>query len=198
MAFAAERLQKIDNIMPNFYSFATQGDEVTLGLEGDPMFPASYRGEKRPVGNIVKLQGQAGERSVEIRLKDGTTIVAEEDETSAKKVWEFTDEGYRGVVQRQRANLKQEKEAVRYRGIFGENNALQKEFVDLKEEVETLRKVMFTAVEGLAEDVSNSSADAKFAGALMKEMREYNATYQAIEAKETFDFSDDDDEDDPN
>lgn len=144
-AFDPERIAKIANIVPNFIDFAAPGDEIHLGLEGDPAMPTVYRGSERPTGHIVSIRGNRGERVVEVKLKSGATMELAEPETSPFKVWEFTDEGYKGVLLRaenaakaraeeeaKRAAAKQEKstKVTAYRGsrAAGQLSVLDKKF----------------------------------------------------------------------
>ena len=121
-AFDPERIKKISNIVPNFLDFAQAGDEVHLGLEGDPAMPVTYRGTERPTGVITCIKGQRGDRVASIKLKSGSTVECEEGNTSPYKVWEFTDAGYKGVLARaevaaeQRKQSEQQKSAQVYRG----------------------------------------------------------------------------------
>ena len=85
-AFDPERIAKIANIVPNFIDFAAPGDEIHLGLEGDPAMPTVYRGSERPTGHIVSIRGNRGERVVEVKLKSGATMELAEPETSPFKV----------------------------------------------------------------------------------------------------------------
>jgi hypothetical protein len=144
-AFDPERIAKIANIVPNFIDFAAPGDEIHLGLEGDPAMPTVYRGSERPTGHIVSIRGNRGERVVEVKLKSGTTMELAEPETSPFKVWEFTDDGYKGVLlraetaakeraeeEKKRAAAKEEKKSTKMTAYRGSRTNRQLSLIDQK------------------------------------------------------------------
>lgn len=102
-AYDPTRISKISTIMPNLINFCRPGDQIRLGLDGDPAFDDSYRGSTRPHGTITRIEGETPHRQVHIQLSSGREMTYEEGETSARKVFELTDEGYRNVLERTKA-----------------------------------------------------------------------------------------------
>lgn len=100
MEYHPDRIQKITTIMPQLIGFCQPGDEVHLGLEGDPAFHGAYRGADRPTGTISEVRGVAPDREVDIALYSGTKITYHEGEISPKTTFEFTDAGFKGVLER--------------------------------------------------------------------------------------------------
>ena len=202
-AFSPERIGKIAKIVPNFLDFARPGDEVQLGLEGDPAFPASYRGSKRPVGNIQSISGARGERIASIKLKSGAVTECEEANTSPFKVWEFSDAGYQEVLARAEREARAQKQmqqqyrgaaantqetavtrqqAERYRGIFAKQNKdseeMKKEIGEIKKQMSHMHNIVLSVSDGLSRDIQalRMKKEPVFAGALLSEMTAYRGT----------------------
>jgi len=190
-----ERLEKIQQIIPSFLDFARPGDEIELGLDGDPSYPVKYRGANgRPKANVVEIEGPRGSRVLHAKLQgSGRTIELAEDETSAQKVWQFTDAGYNKVLARTEAETamraqKQAKEAE-YRGILSKGGAssadmkqLRGDMQEMKQQMGHLHGVVCAMAEGLSHDVSRLSQggrqDAVFANQLIREMATYRGALQ--------------------
>ena len=206
-AFSPERIGKIAKIVPNFLDFARPGDEDQLGLEGDPAFPASYRGAKRPVGNIQTISGERGERVATIKLKSGAVTECEEANTSPFKVWEFSDAGYQEVLARAERDARAQNEAQqrqyrgvagesqetavsrqqaeeRYRGIFAkqanDSDHMKKEIGEIKKQMSHMHNIVLSVSDGLSRDIQalRMKKEPVFAGALLSEMTAYRGVQQ--------------------
>ena len=214
-AFSPERIGKIAKIVPNFLDFARPGDEVQLGLEGDPAFPASYRGTKRPIGNIQSISGARGERVATIKLKSGAVTECEEANTSPFKVWEFSDSGYQEVLARaereanahKQAQAQQQyrgaagtsrdtamtrQQAERYRGIFAKQSKdtddMKKEIGEIKKQMNHMHNIVLSVSDGLSRDIQalRQKKEPVFAGALLSEMTAYRGAQKNTAQKIAF------------
>ena len=66
----AKRLEKIEKIMPVFWSYVEEGDEIELGLVGDPLFPEEYKHE-RPHGMVTHVQSCSDDSlTMQVKTKD--------------------------------------------------------------------------------------------------------------------------------
>lgn len=99
--YDAERLDKIAQIVPQFSQVAEKGDTVMLGLEGDPSFPAKYRGDARPTATIVDKEELDDELHLTLKLSDGSTKRVSSSTISPYEVWEYTDTAFRDVMERE-------------------------------------------------------------------------------------------------
>lgn len=195
--YDSDRISKIETIMPGFIAYAAVGDEVELGLKGDPCYP--YGDGPRPLGTIESIYGGAERRGVEILLTDGTRVRCDEDDYRPSSVWEYTSSGYRGVMDREEAERKkkiEEKRAAEEKETMPSDGdkpyrGTQDQINELKHEIAQLRDVTFTAMEGLASDIKYlGTQEPKFAGALLREMQGNSSDYKALSsAANQFDFA---------
>ena len=105
--FDASRIDKISKIMPNFTKVAQVGDTVLMGLEGDPVFP--YSNGSRPTAKIVDVSNDA-DPTVTLSLDDGSQKVVSSYTIAPNEVFEFTDETFANVLERER---KQQEDMMR-------------------------------------------------------------------------------------
>jgi hypothetical protein len=105
--FDASRIDKISKIMPNFTKVAQVGDSVLMGLEGDPVFP--YYSAPRPIARVVNVSDDA-DPTVTLSLNDGSQKVVNSYTIAPNDVFEFTDESFANVLERER---KQQEEMMR-------------------------------------------------------------------------------------
>jgi len=131
--FDPARIEKISRIMPQFSKVAAKGDEVLLGLQGDPAFPFSNK--NRPSAIIEEVRQSKNGTMVDLRLDDGSRKSINEFTIAPGDVWEFSDKGFEKVMDRERAQYRSEAalnekkiEKVDYRGVE-----------DLREQVAALR-----------------------------------------------------------
>lgn len=212
-AYDPERIQKIAKITPNFLDFARSGDDIQLGMDGDPAFPPSYRGTNRPVGKIIRVTGEPGSR-VCVATFRGVEKELREGETAAWNIWEFTQSGFDRVMERvqkeqaeKKAADKQKEAASSYRGVLSSGKdrrmaSLSNEVVDMKKQLNHIHNIVLSVSDGLARDIkgmSDKSHEPVFAGALLKEMESYRGSsmYRGMTSKlqeDEFAFSDEDDD----
>ena len=102
-----KRIEKIASVQPRLCSFASEGDEITLGLKGDPAFPYEYR-NSRPIGTINNVEKKNDSMIVHATLQNGENVMLSSNTMSAYDTWEFTEKGLKNVLKRQQ-NDKDEK-----------------------------------------------------------------------------------------
>lgn len=136
--YDSDRLEKISRITPYFTKVARVGDVVYRGLEGDPQFPREWN-RNRPTARITDIT-QTSDGTVLTMSSRGETFTVDEHTIAPTKVWEFTDDTFKNVLARERAEhtLMQSKPnvpAIDYRGI--EN--MRSEITLLRSELEKER-----------------------------------------------------------
>jgi len=119
--FDASRIDKISKIMPNFTKVAQVGDTVLMGLEGDPVFP--YSSAPRPSARVVNVSNDA-DPTVTLSLNDGSQKVVTSYTIAPNDVFEFTDESFANVLERER---KQQEEMMREQQALHYNQQEQQE-----------------------------------------------------------------------
>ena len=176
-----ERLQKIGEIMPNLCKYAEVGDEITLGLKGDPEFPDSYRGSSRPSGVIQKIQNVDDGIMVTAQMDDGTLMNLPSTTIGAYNTWEFTDDGFEKVLKREEdrarseAKLSEADPPVEYRGGGSDSydlkiSRLEQEMLEKDKVHDSFRKTVVQTFKAMASEVNDlyekMGAESKFCGAL--------------------------------
>lgn len=205
--FDQSRISKIAKIAPNFFDFAASGDEIQLGMDGDPAFPPTYRGSSRPVGTIQSISGSKGSR-ICIGRFGGRTMELHEGNTAPGLVWEFTEAGFRGVMDRQQRLKEEREERDSYRGAVSRSRgtaassdvaSVQQELYDLKGQVKNIHDIVVSVADGLSRDIqgmAQKTHEPVFAGALLREMSSYTqkparGLSHSSRATTDFQFSDD-------
>ena len=130
-AYDADRISKISQIMPQFSDVARPGDRVLMGLEGDPLFP--YSSESRPGATIMDVQKSGDEYLIDLQMGDGSTKHVSSLTLSPTETWEFTEDAFRGVLDRQEP----ETQPSDYRG---NDNSVESEISQLRAELDTERQ----------------------------------------------------------
>jgi|MDTE01.1.fsa_nt_gb hypothetical protein len=159
--FDPERVSKISKIMPQFSDVAKVGDEVHMGLVGDPAFP--YQDGARPVATVSSVEKHGENVQINLAMEDGTTKKVDKYTISPDGVWEFTDESFKNVLQREReafemraeARMQPRKEEISYRGIDAANAEIQKLRAELQAEKELVRNFHNTYIASLSELASD-------------------------------------------
>lgn len=150
--FEAGRIEKISKIMPNFSKVAQVGDTVLMGLEGDPAMPSFPDG--RPTGTIVDVKSQGDDRIVTIDYSDGTRRTSSSFTIAPQEVWEFSDESFTNVLERERRQqemamrkeqAEQERQQRMYRAEESQYKAvdqdLHAQIAELRSELEAERQL---------------------------------------------------------
>lgn len=194
-AYDPERVAKLADIMTKFTSHAQVGDEIYLGIAGDPEMPARYRGSERPKGVITKIKNEGSElATLRVRLDTGKTIDLPSHNIAGDRVWEFTDSAWEKVMSRNVADNS-------YRGSSTSNedlSALRSDIASLANkydrEIAEAREFNNALVESIAQitgEVMQTNPDAKFSKVFQQE---YKSMSKASKNASPFDsdFEDDD------
>jgi hypothetical protein len=133
--------------MPEFAKLAEKGDAVYFGLEGDPCFPKMYRGQenRRPEWILESKKHDGDGFYLTFRNGDVTKVVSSHT-IKPDEVFEFTDNAFRGVMQRE---TEKHKPAKTYR------NTESTEIASLKTEFNKFRNAMITAVGEITKDIDD-------------------------------------------
>jgi hypothetical protein len=156
--YDADRLRKIGEILPGLCSYARKGDEIQLGLDGDPLFPVSYRGSNRPTGVIENIDNEGDATVVTARMNDGTTKKLSSRTVSAYDSWEFTDRGFATVKEREEIAAARSETMDEYRGISDENveskmARLESDLSSFGQTHDAFRKTVIATLKEIASDV---------------------------------------------
>lgn len=100
--YSADRVAKISHICRKFATAVRVGDEIELGLLGDPEYPELYK-KNRPKGIVTKVKGVGTDAaSIRVRLTTGKLVDIMPHTLDPRRVWEFSDEHFSKVVARTR------------------------------------------------------------------------------------------------
>lgn len=211
-----DRVSKIGEIMPRFSAHVREGDHIHLGLQGDPLFPESYK-SNRPTGVVtaVKSLDESKElTSIRVRMEDGATIDLHPGTLDPQRVWEFTDTSYNQVLERATRASQPAEDQPTYRGGGGggpdELAELRRELADMRDSFEkemhesrVFNNTLLATLNEMASDVCKSNADAKFCSVFVTEYGNMTKATQmkggAEKASTNYfdsDLSADDDDDD--
>ena len=198
------RVNRVSRIMKSLIDSAYVGDEVELGLKGEPAFPDAYRGAARPKGTILSIDGEVGTRAVTIGLTSGSSVVCEEDNHSGRRIWEFSEKGFRGVQDREEvkyAAAQREQKTVTHATPHLEvyRGDMKNELEQVKAEMSNLRNVCYGSIGGLASEVKavskivlgEKSFRGGFSSQLMEHMDALSIKYKGTPTAE-LQFSDSD------
>ena len=177
-----ERLQKIGQILPGLCEFARPGDEITLGLEGDPEFPMAYRGA-RPVGVIESIDKDNDAIIVNARMEDGQVMKLPSTTIGAYNSWEFTEHGFEKVAEREEEKAARSESAIvsnvpEYRGTGNEIDDIKERLSELEQLMRkyeltqtSFRSTVVSTFKEVANDVNKLSQknglETKFCGSLV-------------------------------
>jgi hypothetical protein len=176
--FEPTRVEHIRDIMTTFYGQCEVGDKMSVGIQGDHLFPSEYS-ENRPEGVITRVMSTAaGDRSDAIRVHfdSGEKKTFSLSSLDPQGIWEFTPESFEGVLARsvQRAEAEYRSSAVDENvdenvdgadpsGDVSEAEAPQYRGLDtLGEEVDQLRHMLEQYIESQQVD------EAKFRGCVVE------------------------------
>jgi hypothetical protein len=151
--------------MPQFAKVAEVGDTVMMGLEGDPANPWS-NSAARPMATIVDKSSHVDGTSVKLRMDDGTERSVNEYSIAPGDVWEFTDDTFANVMERERAAQARAEEPIvpdsAYRGDASVVNEMRREIQNLKAELDSEKRLVrsfqntyIMTMKELANDVMN-------------------------------------------
>ncbi len=181
-----DRMQKISKIIPEFSRVAEVGDEVMMGLEGDPKFP--YTGRDRPMATITDIRRGDDGISLQLRRDDGQLLDVDEYTMSPSLVWEFSDTSFKNVLEREKEKSARAEQSM-YRGSTsydGELDMLRKEVQELRSDVEKERRTMQdfhnTYIASLYE-ISGDVCSMDTTGSGAKFCRTFSSEYNKMKAR---------------
>ncbi len=193
-----ERIKNIGEIMPGLISYAEVGDEIALGLEGDPAFPDVYRGS-RPTGVITGFSKNNDETIVTAKI-DGETMNLPSNTIGAYNTWEFTSKGFEKVKEREELKASRAEAQMRssqYRGV----NDMEERILRLEESIkkieslnDSFRSTVVSTFNNVCREVDQvaekQGLNAKFCGTLAKKYSQVvksrsEKTFRGTEAKHT-------------
>ena len=169
--YDADRIQKIGSIMPKIVSFAKKGDEIHLGLVGDPEFP--YR-NSRPTGIIEDMRKEDDTVVVTAKMKNGEIMELPSTTISAHRVWEFSDKTFDEKIQESKNNAQS---VTNYRGAPNEDllkriEKIEKTLSDNDALQKTFRSTIVGTFNEIAKDVvslgSTTGLEPRFCGTLVQ------------------------------
>lgn len=139
--YDTERIQKISEIMPRFNAHVQPNDTILFGLEGDPLFPESFKAN-RPTGVVqkVKSNGSPENSTIRVKMSNGQTKDIPYGSVNPETLWEFSDDTFQEVLKR--SIDRNMPESPDYRGVsaeVNEVNALRAELNALKGSMEQER-----------------------------------------------------------
>jgi hypothetical protein len=168
--YAPERIDKIKQIMPNFARVAQPGDEVYMGLEGDPCQPANYRGTNRPVSVISNIvPGKSpGEFMISMHPKNDAKNVQTFSSSTINQheLWEFTDPSFEKVLAReQMKSNRAESSMAPHSNPASEMQRLRSELSAHQAEAKVFNNTIIQTMSELANDIVklDKAGDAQFA-----------------------------------
>ena len=210
--YSQERIENISRIMPTYGAFIKSGDEVELGLKGDPLYPTAYR-NSRPRGTVKSVFGPKGAQVVNVQLNDefgGKMAHCDVRTLNPYLLFEPVEASYQRAIERaeenpdMQAELRSEFEQndITFRGIkknrkaepaYGRIDKLNERMEQLEAEHERTRDTMMRAIKGLASDisVSTSEKEATYAGRMLQMIEDEEPDNDDIEFRG---LDDDDDE----
>lgn len=165
LGYDKDRVEKISQIMPQFAKVAQPGDKVLMGLEGDPLYPKKYS-TSRPEATIEQIDYRDNDALVTLKMSDGNVEKFSSMTLAADQVWEFTDESFRNVMDRQKQQNSPEPE---YRGSQDDEiSMLKKEIAELKS---------YVVYRGSNDLVSNLQSEIDSLKKLMSDEKETNRNF---------------------
>lgn len=190
--FDQDRLSKISNINASFYGVARVGDEVHMGLEGDPANP--YTDMARPTATIQDVKNVGTNVHIQLGMADGTTKMVDKYTISPGDVWEFTDASFANVLDREQKAQASRAEAMmmksapvdkKYRGVDSLTSQIEQLRADLNAErelVKSFHNTYIASMSELATDICklDSNNEANFCRTFKKE---YDSMMNRAEGK---------------
>ena len=200
--------------MPTYGAFVKDGDEVELGLKGDPLYPAAYR-NSRPRGTVKSVFGPKGSQVVNVQLNQefgGKMAHCDVRTLNPYLLFEPVEASYQRAIERAEEDPETQKELrnefeqndIAFRGInekqktepaYGRVDKLNERMEQLEAEHERTRDTMMRAIKGLANDINANAPEkeATYAGRMLQMMED-----DEDEGDDEIEFRglDDDDDDD--
>lgn len=184
-----DRIEKISKIMPQFNKVARAGDEVLLGLEGDPAFP--FKASNRPTATIERVNHTEAGTEVTLKMADGSTRHVSEYSIAPNEVWEYSDAAFASVMERERKangdrmSASRAEQAISEPAFRGDNH-LKREVAQLRAELQAERDLTqnfhntyIASLHELAQDVCKLDTTGKHANFC----RTFNSEYRKMQSR---------------
>jgi hypothetical protein len=171
-SFDTTRVSKISKIMPAFSEQAYRGDKILLGLEGDELFPDSYR-SSRPLLTIIDVQKtESGYDVSAIDYRSNKTYTLSSNTVDPRFVWEFTDESFENVLQRAEAKYRSSAQpsASQSSSLESRFDALESQYRSAAESNQKFRDAVIEGMSEMAREISDMG-EAPFSRMLHSEYR---------------------------
>ena len=175
-----ERVSKLAEIATKFTSHAMVGDEIVLGIAGDPEMPARYRSGARPKGVITRIKNEGTEHAtLRVHLDTGKTIDLAPHNISGERVWEFTDASWAKVLTRSEpASKKSSSEAYRGSASGNDLTSLREQLSSLSAkydrdmaEAKEFNSALVDSIAQITGEVVQTNPNAKFSRVFQSEFK---------------------------
>jgi len=184
--FAHDRIDRISKIMPEFCNVAQVGDEVMMGLEGDPSFP--FTDSNRLTATISKVDHSDSGPEITLDMSNGRQKTVNQYTIAPGEVFEYTDKSFSDVLDRERtkhmAVTESRSESPVYRG--SDLSELKQEISQLRSELQAERDLTRsfhqTYLAGLKE-LTNDVCQLDSSGTACQFCRTFNAEYDKMRAR---------------
>ena len=200
--YDTDRIEKIARITPYFSSVAEVGDEVLMGLEGDPAFPQRYN-TNRPVATVSNIDKSADGHVITFTHKDGTEQIINSQTIAPTEVWEFTDRTFENVLNRERMRAEQSMYDIpetEYRGgtddLIQEIRRLRNELEAEKQLTRNFHNVYIETLNELTRDMVSleSGGSTKFCKTFGNEYERMRAESSMYRGAQSYESEEEDDE----
>jgi hypothetical protein len=208
--YDTERIQKIGEIMPGLCNYAEKGDEIALGLVGDPEFPEAYRGS-RPTGIIEDIKKENDATIISARMEDGQLMNLPSTTIGAYNTWEFTDSGFNKVLKREEEKAARSESSISspvpdYRGAnTGDLSNIEERLKNIEQTLRkfemtqsTFRSTVVSTFKEVANDVNRLSEsqglNTKFCGSLVGRYEDLMKSRSESKFRGSKEYEDEDEE----
>lgn len=176
--YDAERVGKLKEISCKFTAHAMVGDTIHLGISGDELMPASYRGS-RPTGTITRIKHQGTEHAtLRVQLESGKTIDLHPYSIDGAKVWEFTDESWEKVIRRTnkgggkyRSSSASEDNVQEIEQLRNELSKLSSKYDREMAEAKHFNSALVESLAQITNEVADTNPNAKFSHQFQQEYK---------------------------
>jgi hypothetical protein len=159
--YDSERISKIGTILPGLTQYIQRGDELCLGLEGDPMYP--YRGTERPTGIVRDVETDGDTTYITTDMNDGSTRKLSSRTVGAFDTFEFTPSGFEKVLKREeeKAARSESLSGSSYRNAAGDSSRLESQMEVLRNENDAFKKTIVSTLREIAAEVAQLGTEAR-------------------------------------
>lgn len=111
-----DRISQLSEIVPKFNEYVKEGDVLLLGMEGDPLYP--YDQDNRPEVRVKRiLRDSDGNTEIVGRnMSTGRRVTIPKSNVDPKLLYEFSDDTFQKVIERNMNKNSNSSEGLEYRG----------------------------------------------------------------------------------